>query len=149
MDSRVFILPTSLRSPLVRNIHSWQQSRREPSGAKAMGRCLNKRSIRSNSSNSSKRFERLKRLERFELRSLAGSPLCGFSLRRAKDVDHRLALFHGYRFEAALEGRHHIVGIGDLFTVAVGNFHRLLVIRNAVEERDRLVRALGRVAVLV
>ena len=65
-------------------------------------------------------------------------------LHRTNNVDDGLARFHGHYLEAVLEGRHHIVGIGDLFPVAVGDFYGLLVIRNAVEKRDRLVRALGR-----
>ena len=46
-----------------------------------------------------------------------------------------------------LSGGHHLSRIGDLLAVAVGNFDSLLVIRDAIQERDRLVLTLGRVAI--
>ena len=79
----------------------------------------------------------------------SGYPHFIVALRRANDVDDRLAFLHVDRSESALERRHHLGRIGDLLAVAVGNFDSLLIIRDAIQERDRLVLTLGREAVAI
>ena len=57
-------------------------------------------------------------------------------LRRADDVDDRLAFLHVDRPQTALECRHHFSRIGDFLTVAVGNLDGLLVSRDVVLVRE-------------
>src|SRR5262244_2743169 len=71
------------------------------------------------------------------------------TLRRANDVDDRLAFLHSHCPQSALECRHHLSRIGDFLAVAVGNFDGLLVIRDAIQEGVRLVLVLGREALAI
>ena len=64
-------------------------------------------------------------------------------------INHGLAFLDVHNSQAALKCRQYIVRIGNLLAVAVGNFDCLLIIRVAVQERNRLLGTLGRVAVAV